>query len=111
MPPKFAGGAASKRGPVPTERQSLSAHRTAQPQIRIVEDSLRDIIESYDPNAPLAEASTIPSSWYTDERAFELEKRALFSRSWQVAARFDQLREPGDYVTPEIAGEPIVIVR
>ena len=88
-----------------------SLHRTAQPQIRIVEDSLSEIINAYDPNAPLAEASTIPSSWYTDERVFELEKQAVFSRSWQVAARFDQLRETGDYVTTEIAGEPIVIVR
>jgi len=72
---------------------------------------LRQIIEVYDPNAAVAEASTIPSPWYTDERVFELEKQAVFSRSWQVAARFDQLREPGDYVTTEIAAEPIVIVR
>jgi choline monooxygenase len=73
--------------------------------------SLNDIIESYDANAPLAEASTIPAPWYTDERVFELEKQAVFSRSWQLAARLDQLREPGDYVTTEIAAEPIVIVR
>jgi choline monooxygenase len=72
---------------------------------------LRQIIESYDPNAPLAEASTIPSSWYTDDRVFELEKQTVFSRSWQVAARSDQLPEPGDYVTTEIAGEPIVVIR
>jgi len=72
---------------------------------------LRQIIESYDPNAPLAEASTIPSPWYTDERVFELEKQAVFSRSCQVAARCDQLPKPGQYVTTEIAGEPIVIVR
>jgi choline monooxygenase len=72
---------------------------------------LRQIIESYDPDAPLAEASTIPASWYTDERVFELEKQMVFSRSWQFAARIDQLREPGDFVTTEIAGEPVVIVR
>ncbi len=73
-------------------------------------NSLRDIIDAYDPNAPLAEASTIPASWYTDERVFELEKQTVFGRSWQVAARLDQLREPGHYVTTEISGEPIVIV-
>jgi choline monooxygenase len=72
--------------------------------------SLNDIIASYDPNAPLAEASTIPSSWYTDERVFKLERQTVFSRSWQVAARLDQLREPGHYVTTEISGEPIVFV-
>ena len=73
--------------------------------------SLDEIIASYDPEAPLAEASTIPASWYTDERVFELERRTVFGRSWQFAARVDQLEEPGDFVTTEIAGAPIVIVR
>lgn len=76
-----------------------------------MKDSLRDIIDSYDPKTPLAEASTIPASWYTDERVFELERQTVFGRSWQLAARLDQLREPGHYVTTEISREPIVIVR
>jgi choline monooxygenase len=74
-------------------------------------DRLAQIIESYDPEAPLAEARTIPAAWYTDQSVFELEKQTVFSRSWHFAARIDQLREPGDYVTTEIAGEPIVVVR
>jgi len=73
--------------------------------------SLEDILSSYDSNAPLAEASTIPASWYIDERVFELERQTVFSRSWQFAARLDQLRDPGDYVTTTISSEPIVIVR
>src|SRR5947209_10890891 len=73
--------------------------------------SLTEIIDSYDSSAPLAEASTIPASWYTDERIFELEKETIFSTSWQFAARIDQLNKPGDYVTGEVAGEPIVVVR
>ncbi|HVS81275.1 MAG TPA: aromatic ring-hydroxylating dioxygenase subunit alpha [Pyrinomonadaceae bacterium] len=76
-----------------------------------MKDSIKEIINSYNPDAPLAEASTIPAAWYTDGRVFELEKQMVFSRSWQFAARIDQLREAGDYVTTEIAGEPIVIVR
>ena len=74
-------------------------------------DFLAGIIESYNPDAPLAEASTIPSPWYTDERVFRLEQQTVFNNSWQVAARADQFNKPGDYVTTEIAGEPIVIVR
>ena len=73
--------------------------------------SINQIIDAYNPDAPLAEASTIPSGWYTDGRLFELEKESVFTRSWQVAARLDQLTNPGDYVTAEIADEPIVIVR
>ena len=41
-------------------------------------DSINYILDSYDSNAPLAEASTIPASWYTDERIFELEKQNVF---------------------------------
>jgi choline monooxygenase len=73
--------------------------------------SLDEIIASYDPEAPLAEASTIPAAWYTDARLFELEKKTVFGRSWQFTARADQLEEPGNFVTTEIAGEPILIVR
>ncbi len=73
--------------------------------------SLRTIIDSYDPRAALDRASTIPSAWYTNKRILELEKRTVFSNSWQVAARVEQLSKPGDYVTTEIAEEPIVVVR
>ena len=72
---------------------------------------LKAIIDGYNPNTPVASASTIPATWYTDERVFHLEKETVFGQSWQFAARLDQLRESGNYVTTEIAGEPIVIVR
>ena len=74
-------------------------------------DSLNKLIDSYDPSAPLERASTIPAPWYTDERVFELEQRTVFSRSWQVAARVDQLQKSGDYVTTDIGDEPVVVVR
>jgi choline monooxygenase len=73
--------------------------------------TVAEIINGYDPQAPLTKASTIPSSWYTDRQIFELEQQTVFANSWQVAARVDQLTKPGDYVTSEIAGEPMVIVR
>ena len=73
--------------------------------------SVKDIVETYNPDLPLAEASTPPSSWYTDPRILELEKRTVFARSWQMAGRADQLREPGQYITVELAGQPILLVR
>jgi choline monooxygenase len=76
-----------------------------------VADSLAKIIDDYNPKAPLAEASTIPASWYTDRRIFDLELQTVFTNSWQVAGRLEQVREPGRYVTAEVALEPIVIVR
>jgi len=72
---------------------------------------LREIVESYDAGAPLAEAWTIPAPWYTDPRVYELERRTVFARSWQMVGRLEQVREPGRYVTCEIGGEPVVVVR
>ena len=70
------------------------------------------MIEAYDPNLPLAQASTIPASWYVDLRVLELEQRTVFAGSWQLAGRLDQLRHAGDFVTSELSGgEPAIVVR
>ncbi|MCA1613075.1 MAG: aromatic ring-hydroxylating dioxygenase subunit alpha [Acidobacteria bacterium] len=74
-------------------------------------DSVREIVEAYDARAPLAEAWTIPAPWYTDAGLYALERRTAFARTWQLAARADQLTGPGRFVTCEIAGEPIVVTR
>ena len=73
--------------------------------------SLKEIIDSYDPNAPLEKALTIPSTWYTDQSLYQLELRTVFASSWQMACRADQVVNPGQYVSTEVAGEPIVVVR
>ena len=68
-------------------------------------------IERYRPGLPLAQACTPPASWYVDPRFLDLELEATFANSWQYACRVDQVREPGQYVTLELAGEPLLIVR
>src|SRR5258705_4857537 len=72
---------------------------------------LRDVVDSYDPTAALDHAYTIPASWYVDRDLYQLESKTVFANTWQLAARLDQLRTPGSYVTTDIAGEPLVIVR
>ena len=71
----------------------------------------REIVEGYNPRDLLAEASTPPAAWYIAPRILELERRTVFARSWQVVGRSAQVVEPGQYITGEIAGEPIVAVR
>ncbi len=73
--------------------------------------SLRDLITAYDPDRPLARAETIPSGWYTDPAFEALERRVVLGGTWQLVARLDQLARPGAYVTVDVAGEPLVIVR
>lgn len=69
------------------------------------------IVDEYDPNLPLDRASTIPASWYVNKELYKRELKSVFSNTWQLAARKDQVEQPGQYVTTDIAGEPIVVVR
>ncbi len=59
----------------------------------------------------LFRASTIPSSYYTEASVPIDEQRNIFAKSWQLAGRTGQVREPGQYFTAEIAGEPLLVVR
>jgi phenylpropionate dioxygenase-like ring-hydroxylating dioxygenase large terminal subunit len=72
---------------------------------------LAQVVQAYDPASPLEDAWTIPASWYVDPRIAELERATVFSRSWQMIGRSDQVAAPGAFVTAGIAGEPIVAVR
>lgn len=64
---------------------------------------------TFDPN--IARASTAPARLYTDPVFLELEQERIFGRMWQLAARAEQLGDEGSYVTAEIGGERVVIVR
>jgi choline monooxygenase len=77
----------------------------------ITPTSLEAILASYDDAAPLPEASTIPASWYVDARVAELEAQTVFSKTWQLAGRIDQVEKPGEFSTASVAGEPLVVVR
>jgi choline monooxygenase len=73
--------------------------------------SVRSLLDLYNPNNPLEQASTIPSPWYFDTGVAELENEAVFGKTWQVVGRADQVQEPGEFLTADIAGEPVVVVR
>jgi choline monooxygenase len=73
--------------------------------------SVLDIVNLYNPANPLEQASTIPAPWYRDPRIAELERDSVFSASWLVVGRVDQVRDRGQFFTAEVASEPIVVVR
>jgi choline monooxygenase len=76
-----------------------------------MQSSIDRILCSYDDHAPLSRASTIPAPWYVDPRIAELERLNVFSKTWQLVARTDQLQNPGQFISTTVAGEPIVVVR
>ncbi|HGV3018575.1 TPA: carnitine monooxygenase, oxygenase subunit YeaW, partial [Escherichia coli] len=57
------------------------------------------------------EAWTIPARFYTDQNTFEHEKENVFAKSWICVAHSSELANANDYVTREIIGESIVLVR
>jgi choline monooxygenase len=74
-------------------------------------EALEKIIAAYNARAPLEKAHTIPASWYIDPRIAELEKQAVFGRTWQAMGRRDQVAEPGAFFTIDLAGEPLIAAR
>ena len=77
----------------------------------MMQSSVEQILCGYDDRAPLAQASTIPAAWYIDPRIAELERLNVFSKTWQLIARTDEVRSPGQFIATTVAGEPIVVVR
>jgi choline monooxygenase len=76
-----------------------------------MDQTLREILNLYNPNDPLERASTIPAPWYRDPRIAELERSSVFGKTWQVVGLLDQVRTNGEFFTADLAGEPIVVVR
>src|SRR3712207_3105319 len=67
--------------------------------------------QAFTQSTDLARAATLPSSWYIDPRILPLEREHIFWRTWQPVAALENLARPGDFVTCEVQGEPLVITR
>ena len=58
-----------------------------------------------------ATRASLPGRDYHAPDIFELERERIFFRQWIYVARADEAPEPGDFVTVDVAGESIVVVR
>ncbi|HXV01706.1 MAG TPA: SRPBCC family protein, partial [Caulobacteraceae bacterium] len=59
----------------------------------------------------IATACTLPPACYTGDEFYRFEQEALFNHEWLCVGREAQLKEPGDYFTTRIIGEPLLITR
>lgn len=73
--------------------------------------SLADKVRAFDPELPLERASTIPACWYRDADVFNAERRGVFARSWLATGLTREVEQPESFLTAEVAGEPILVVR
>ncbi len=60
---------------------------------------------------PFEQALAMPKSVYTSPEFAAEEMQHIFAREWLCAGRADALPNPGDYLTMQISGEPIVVLR
>ena len=60
---------------------------------------------------PFERAHAMPKAVYTSDEFLALEQKHVFSADWLCAGRAESLAEPGDYLTMEIAGEPVIVLR
>ncbi|MBC6404865.1 MAG: Rieske 2Fe-2S domain-containing protein [Rhodospirillales bacterium] len=62
----------------------------------------------YDPDP--GRSHSLGAHSYIDPRYLEIEREAIFYRTWQWVCHIERLREPGDYVVTEVQGRSIAVV-
>ncbi|KAM9918818.1 hypothetical protein OXX80_012865, partial [Metschnikowia pulcherrima] len=54
---------------------------------------------------------TLPASWWTSEKVFELEKRAVFYKSWLFCMHASRFKKAGDYFQLNVAGISFFLIK
>ena len=59
----------------------------------------------------LVQPDRVHRDLYIDEEIFALEREHFFVNTWNYVGHDSQVPQPGDYITTEIAGQPLIVVR
>ena len=60
---------------------------------------------------PDSAAVSLPPAGYASPELFRVEVQQIFEQEWVPLGRAEEIPEPGDYFTTELAGDPLLIVR
>jgi phenylpropionate dioxygenase-like ring-hydroxylating dioxygenase large terminal subunit len=60
---------------------------------------------------PFEQARAMPPAVYRDPEFLAAELRDIFAREWVSLGRASAIPNPGDYLTYELAGQPIFVIR
>ncbi len=72
-------------------------------------DSISELVENV--GVPFERARAMPPGVYTCNAFLEREQREIFAQDWVCVGRTSALSEVGDFVTHELAGQPIFVIR
>lgn len=64
-----------------------------------------------DVRKPLLEARTLPAWCYTSEEFHKREIERVFLKTWCFVGRLDEIPKPGDYLTVDLPGGPVLVIR
>ena len=68
--------------------------------------------EGLDPTRqPVSKARHLPGYIYSSPEVYALEKEKIFMKDWLCVARAEEIENPGDFMTHDVMGDPIVITR
>ena len=81
-----------------------------QPSEEAAINTVRDILDRI-PDSIDAASGMLPAECYTSPEFFEFERSEIFSRSWICVGRVEQVANPGDCISAQPAGEPILVAR
>ncbi|MFT5482831.1 MAG: phenylpropionate dioxygenase-like ring-hydroxylating dioxygenase large terminal subunit [Halieaceae bacterium] len=79
------------------------------PGLKISSDDFEHIKGQYD--AVASRSHSINTACYTEPQYVSLEREQIFRRSWQFLCHEEKLRGQGSYVTQQIEGQSIAVLR
>jgi choline monooxygenase len=68
-------------------------------------------IKKWNPNIPINNATTPPSTWYIQPEFLTLESKSVFFQNWIPVGRIEQLKEKGSFISGNILGESYIVIR
>ncbi|MEO1139865.1 MAG: SRPBCC family protein [Pseudomonadota bacterium] len=74
-----------------------------------MKDAVEELLETV--SVPFEQARAMPPSVYTSHAFLQRELSDIFSKDWFCVGRASALADPGDYVTLDLANQPIIVLR
>ena len=72
-------------------------------------DPISKLVENV--RVPFEQATAMPPGVYTSEAFLQAEQQKIFAKDWICVGRASALPKTGDFVTHELAGQPIFVIR
>ena len=72
-------------------------------------DAVAELVRNV--SQPFESARAMPPSVYRNPEFLDREVQDIFARDWVCVGRASAMARPGDYITYELAGQPVIVLR